>query len=218
MSDDEAIELVVKPESNPYLLDTLNVWTHSPLMRTLNHSHYVFQKKISHTADSQDQRHRTVPASRPLLTRVHTREPDYITPEVIENNSEAKAIYDETMQKLWDAKNQLVDSGVPAEFACYLLPNATAIRFTQSGSLLNLMHKWRLRTCFLAQREIYDRSVDELAQVAAVHPRLTKYLGPPCVFNKGLVSFGEPQGPCPEGARWCGINVWNNFPKVKRPF
>ncbi len=38
-------------------------------MRTLDHAHYTFRKKLSHSADSQDQRHRMVPGSRPLLSR-----------------------------------------------------------------------------------------------------------------------------------------------------
>jgi hypothetical protein len=42
-------------------------------MRALQHANYTFAKKISHTADSQDQRHRMVPGSRPLLTLADTR-------------------------------------------------------------------------------------------------------------------------------------------------
>jgi len=218
MTDAEAIDLAVNPAKNPHLLDTLNAWGHSPLTRALNHAQYTFRKKISHTADSQDQRHRTVPGSRPLLTRVHTRRPDFITPPVVHQNPTAHERYVEAMEDLWSAKEELIGMGVSAEFACYLLPNATAIRFTQSGSLLNLMHKWRLRTCFLAQEEIYDASMDELSQVRSVHPNLSRHIGPPCVFRKGLVEEDPLIGPCPEGPRWCGIDVWRNFPNVKRPF
>ena len=52
---------------------TLNVGVHSPMMRALQHANFTFAKKISHTADSQDQRHRMVPGSRPLLTLCDTR-------------------------------------------------------------------------------------------------------------------------------------------------
>ena len=64
MSDDEAIDRVMNPARNRYRLDVLNVSYHSPLMRSLHHATYVFEKRLSHTADSQDQRHRMVPASR----------------------------------------------------------------------------------------------------------------------------------------------------------
>ena len=69
LDDATALALALDPAQNRYRLDTLNVGVHSPLMRALNHAHYTFRKKLSHTADSQDQRHRMVPGSRPLLTR-----------------------------------------------------------------------------------------------------------------------------------------------------
>lgn len=219
LSDDEAIALVMDPARNPHHTDTLNTWTHSPVMRALNHTSYTFKKRLTHTADSQDQRHRTVPATRPLLSRVHTTFPDYHTPESIARNEEAKAVYDAAMQTLWDAKNHLVASGVPAEKAVYLLPNAVHVRFTATGNLLGFLHKWRLRTCFNAQREIYDHSMEERAQVAAVHPRLGAHIGPPCMLRVHDKSAWEPlEGPCPEGKQWCGVKVWTNFPDVKRPF
>lgn len=218
LPDDAAIDLVLDPGKNPHLLDTLNTWTHSPLLRCLNHVNYTFKKRISHAADSQDQRHRTVPASRPLLTRVHTREPDYLTPEIVLHNGEAKSVYDATMAHLWEAKNALLDLGASPESAVYILPNATAVRYTQTGSLLNLLHKWRMRTCFLAQDEIYRASMEELAQVVEVHPRLARHIGPPCYFRRDFPDAWKPlEGPCPEGPRWCGVRVWNNFPKVRRP-
>ena len=170
MTDDEALERVMNPASNPYRLDILNVSYHSPLMRALHHAHYVFEKRLSHTADSQDQRHRMVPASRPLMTFADTVEPDYITPRLIAANPRARAVYDCSMREAWTAKNRLLELGVPLEFALYVLPNAKTLRFVESGSLLALLHKWTLRTCFNAQEEIYLASMDEVEQVRAVHP------------------------------------------------
>ncbi|EKD64245.1 MAG: hypothetical protein ACD_51C00042G0003 [uncultured bacterium] len=216
-STDEIIEEILNPQKNPYLLDTLNNWAHSPVMRSLNNVNYVFKKRLSHTADSQDQRHRMTPACRPLLSKVHTSRPDYYTPSVIEKNSEVSALYKETMDMLWEAKNNLIEMGVPAGDACYLLPNAVNVRFIQNGSFLNFLHKWRLRLCFNAQLEIYEASRDELDAVTAVHPRLAKHIGPPC-FNRRFGTYTGKEGPCPEGPRWCGITVWKGWPKVKRPF
>jgi hypothetical protein len=53
----------------------MNVSYHSPMMRGLHHATYTFAKRLSHTADSQDQRHRMVPASRPLMTFADTWRP-----------------------------------------------------------------------------------------------------------------------------------------------
>ena len=137
-------------------------------MRALHHATYVFEKRLSHTADSQDQRHRMVPASRPLMTFADTSQPDYITPRLIAANPRARAVYDCAMREAWAAKNRLLELGVPLEFALYVLPNAKTLRFVESGSLLALLHKWTLRTCFNAQEEIYLASMDEIEQVRAV--------------------------------------------------
>jgi thymidylate synthase ThyX len=211
MSDDEAIDRVMNPARNKYRLEVLNVSHHSPLMRALNHATYVFEKRLSHTADSQDQRHRMVPASRPLMTFADTAQPDYITPRLIEANPRAKAVYDESMREAWEAKNRLLALGVPLEFALYILPNAKTLRFVESGSLLALLHKWTLRTCFNAQEEIYLASMDELEQVRAAHPRIGRHIGPPCVIRNGLIS---PR--CTEGTHFCGVPVWRDFPAVVR--
>jgi thymidylate synthase ThyX len=211
MTDEEALERVMNPAANRYRLDILNVSYHSPLMRALHHANYVFEKRLSHTADSQDQRHRMVPASRPLMTFADTSEPDYITPRLIAANPRARAAYDCAMRDAWTAKNRLLELGVPLEFALYVLPNAKTLRFVESGSLLALLHKWTLRTCFNAQEEIYLASMDEIEQVRAVHPRLGRYIGPPCVIRNGLVS---PR--CTEGTHFCGVPVWRDFPAAVR--
>jgi thymidylate synthase ThyX len=211
MPDDEALDCVMNPARNRYRLDIMNVSHHSPLMRALHHATYVFEKRLSHTADSQDQRHRMVPASRPLMTFSDTTRPDYITPRLIASNPRARLVYDEAMADAWTAKNRLLALGVPLEFALYVLPNAKTLRFIESGSLLALLHKWTLRTCFNAQEEIYLASMDEIEAVRALHPRIGRHIGPPCVIRNGLIS---PR--CTEGTHFCGVPVWKSFPAVVR--
>jgi thymidylate synthase ThyX len=210
-SDAEALDRLLNPARNLYRLETLNVGVHAPMMRALQHANYTFAKKISHTADSQDQRHRMVPGSRPLLTLADTREPDYITPILLANNPRAKELYDRAIHDAWSAKNQLLDRGVPLEIALYVLPNAKSIRLYESGSLLHLLHKWTMRTCFNAQEEIYQASMDEIAQLRAVHPELTRYIGPPCHLRAGITT-----PICTEGSHFCGVKVWLDFPNISR--
>ena len=123
----------------------------------------MFEKRLSHTADSQDQRHRMVPASRPLMTfadtaaaRLHHAAADRREPAARRRSTTRRC------SEAWDAKNRLLALGVPLEFALYVLPNAKTLRFVESGSLLALLHKWTLRTCFNAQEEIYLASMDEI--------------------------------------------------------
>lgn len=204
LSDDEAIALVLDPRRNPYFGEALNVTTLSKLTRALVHPRYTFRKKLSHTADSQDQRHRMTPGSRPMLTAYLTEEPDYITPALVREDRAAQQLYDETMARTWDAINALRQLGVSPEYAAYLLPNAVSIRFTESADLLNLHHKLRMRLCYNAQEEIFSASLDEAQQIAEVNPRIGRYLGAPCTLRHaaGVKPF------CPEGDRFCGVPVW----------
>jgi len=210
-SDDEAIDRLFNPARNPYRLETLNIGVHAPVMRALQHANFTFAKKISHTADSQDQRHRMVPGSRPLLTLTDTHTPDFLTPMLIAENARAREVYERAMVDAWAAKNELVDRGTPREIALYLLPNAKAIRLVETGSLLHLLHKWTMRTCFNAQEEIYQASMEEVEQVRAAFPSLGRYLGPPCYIRAGITT-----PICTEGSHFCGVKVWQDFPKIER--
>jgi thymidylate synthase ThyX len=209
--DAEALDRILNPARNPYRRETLDVGVHAPMMRALDHAHFTFAKKISHTADSQDQRHRMVPASRPLLTLADTRSSDYVTPMLVRENPRALEIYQRAMEEAWAAKNELLDRGVPREFALYLLPNAKAIRLVESGSLLHLLHKWTMRTCFNAQEEIYQASIEEVEQVRDAFPELGRYIGPPCYLRAGI---STPI--CTEGSHFCGVKVWLTFPHIER--
>jgi thymidylate synthase ThyX len=211
LPDAQALERVLDPSQNRYRLETLQLSVHSPLARALHHSTYTFLKRLSHTADSQDQRHRTVPASRPLMTLTDTFRPDYVTPPLIAANARALEVYSRAMDRAWAAKTRLLEMGVPLEAAVYLLPNAKALRFHETGGLLYLAHKWVMRTCLNAQEEIYRASMEELAQVRSVHPRLAHHMGPPCVLRHGRTT-----PTCTEGEHFCGVPVWRSFPDVER--
>ena len=206
LSDEAALEKVLSPRQNRYLGESLVLTTVSKLTRALSHAHYTFQKKLSHTADSQDQRHRMTPASRPVLhAQFVAGEVDAIVPELIESVPEAKQLFFDTLRVCWRSIEQLIDAGVSQEMALYLLPNAFPIRFHESGELLHFHHKWVHRLCYTAQEEIWRASVEEVLQVKGVHPQLTHHIQPPCTLRKaaGLTPF------CPEGPRYCGVAVWN---------
>ncbi len=205
LSDDEAIALAVSPARNRILGQALNLTTMDKLARAMHHGAYTFRKKLSHTADSQDQRHRMTPASRPILAAHSSGAPDFVTPSLVRQDPIVEARYAEMMVRIWERIGRLRRMGVSEEYALYLLPNAVAVRFTESSDLLNLRHKHVMRLCYLAQEEIWQASVDEATQVRAVHPRLGRTLLPPCGVRKeaGTTPW------CPEGARFCGLPVWN---------
>lgn len=205
MSDRDAIDAVMNPSKNPYFSESLNLTSLSKLTRTMVHPHFTFKKKLSHTADSQDQRHRMTPASRPVLARqVVTAQPDYLVPDVIAQTPQAKELYDATMKRVWADISRLINDGVSYEFAMYLLPNAFPIRFEESGDLLSFHHKWTKRLCYTAQEEIWRSCKEEVLQIQEVCPTVASFLGAPCTLRKagGVKPF------CPEGDRFCGVRVW----------
>ena len=204
LSDDDAIALALDPASNRLFGEALNLTEHSKLSRALHHPAYTFRKKLSHTADSQDQRHRMTPASRPILSAYLTDEPDYITPKLLQGTGGAEQIFKTVMQQTWEAIRELRGLGVPDEFRAYLLPSAVALRFTESADLAALRHKLAMRLCFNAQEEIWQASVDEALQIREVESRIGRWLLPPC----GHRVRADAKPICPEGERFCGVLVW----------
>jgi thymidylate synthase ThyX len=204
LPDREAVELALSPARNPHLSGALNLTTISRLSRALYHAHYTFYKKLSHTADSQNQRHRMTPAARPLVSLLLGPAPDYVTPELVRQDETARRFYDETMARVWERIVRLKRLGVSDEFRAYLLPTAVSVRLVESADLLNLRHKLAMRLCYNAQHEIWRASLDEARQVRAVNPTIGQYLLPPCTLR----ALASQRPYCPEGKRYCGARVW----------
>ncbi len=208
LSDEDALAQVLDPTRNPYLGHPLFLGMQSKLMQTMSHVPFTWAKRISMAEDAQNQRHRGTAGSRPALLTWHSREPDVIVPWAIRQNPAALAEYDATIRALTDARNALLERGMPPEAAFYLIPNAQRIRFYESGTLLDYYWKWVKRLCYDAQREIFETAVDEVAQVREVLPIIGRYVdGPPCVMR----SRAGTAPICPEGERFCGIPVWRNY-------
>ena len=141
LDDQQAIRWVLDSSRNHLLGDALNLSLHSKLMRAGQHVHYTFRKKLSHTADSQDQRHRMTPGSRPILFAHVMDQPDTVDPLLIreaeaDGTPAGAAIglgYRESLARSYEAVARLVALGVEPEMAAYLLPNAHAVRFMETG-------------------------------------------------------------------------------------
>lgn len=206
LNDEEAIRQVLDPSKNTILGETMVLTSQSKLSRAMHNVHYTFRKKLSHAADSQDQRHRMTPGSRPILHRqLDPATPDYITPLIVAKAiGEASDLYHASIRRTWESYQKLLEMGAKQEFAEYILPNATTVRFTESADLLSLHHKHAMRLCYNAQEEIWRASVDEAEQIRQVHPLIGKYLLPPC----GLRDLAHVRPICPEGTRYCGVKVW----------
>ena len=207
IAEEEAVAMLLDPAKNRYLGESLNLTTLDKASRALEMVQFTFRKKLSHSADSQAQRHRMTPGARPLLTQqMVPGEPDYVEPMILSHElaGPARELFRDEMARIWDDIAALHQEGVSEEAWQYLLPNAVSVRFTETGSLLDQHHKWTTRLCFNAQEEIWRATYDEVADVNAHSPTIGQYLLPPC----GLRDRAGQRPTCPEGERFCGIVVW----------
>lgn len=207
LSDEAAVGLLLDPRDNPVFGESLSLLTLGKASRALEMVQLTFQRKISHAADSQAQRHRMTPGARPVLwTQVIPGEADFVLPVILEepDAERARHVYENEMRDVANDVLHFHEAGVPPEAWQYLLPNAVPVRYTETGSLLDQHHKWTTRLCYNAQEEIWRAAKDEVEQVAQRAPTLMEHMLPPCGqrCRAGVAPW------CPEGERFCGQPVW----------
>ncbi len=207
LSNQAALDMLLSPLKNNYLGQSLNLLSLSKLGRALDMVHFSFVKKMSHAADSQAQRHRMIPGMRAIFSRtINLETPDYITPQLFHHElaKRAKDLYDRVHEQTWEDARWLHKEGASAEALQYIFTNAYPIRYTDSGTLMDHLHKWTTRLCYNAQEEIWAATIDEVMAVRMKAPLIGKYLLPPC----GLRQLSGHSPICPEGDRFCGVPVW----------
>lgn len=118
-----------------------------------------------------------------------------VEPRSLAANSEADAIFKQSIELLQQNYEKLLSLGMPAEDARYILPNAAATALVVTMNARSLMHFFELRCCTRAQWEIRYVAQEMLRQVKEVAPLLFANAGAPCA-KKGF---------CPEGKMSCGI-------------
>lgn len=207
LNDLQALEIVLSAEKNTYLKESLNLLSLSKLAKSLDMVQLSFMKKLSHTADSQAQRHRMISAIKPIFSRtICFTKPDYITPDIFKYDEakKAKQLYDDVQEQTIKLAKKLYENNACPESIQYVLTNAHPIRYSESGSLMDYLHKWKSRLCYNAQEEIWHNTKDEVTDMAGLFPEITRYILPPC----GLRNMSQQTPICPEGTRFCGVPVW----------
>ena len=205
ISDNRTLRLLLDPAKNSFLSDVYEIGMLDPLTASLRQINLTYETKLSHTADSQRQRHRRTPGATPPIDALYDGHMDYITPLIIRENWELLERYEEVMSMVYQNVERAIDSGISKEWALLLLPNAHAIRVTESGDLFDWVHRWKQRLCYLAQEEIFFISVEQAAQALSIYPEAKNLFLAPCGVRQ---SAGEKPR-CPEGNRWCGKPVWD---------
>ena len=105
---------------------------------------------------------------------------DYVTPASVAKDEQAQKIYAEAIRAIKEAYAGLLQSGIPAEDARMLLPNACCTEICVKMNLRELIHFCNERLCSCAQWEIRAMAREMVREVVAVAPELKEFLVPKC--------------------------------------
>ncbi len=189
-SSKPASEIMGGIDSERILSKVVGMGHHS----VVEHATFTFSVEgVSRALTHQLVRHRIASFSQQSQRYVSLKDPSYVRPHTVENNPDASKIFDETMDRIWEAYRALEEMGVPAEDARYLLPNGCTTNIVVTMNARELLHFFSLRCCGRAQWEIREMAEKMLALCVEVSPAIFSDAGPPCM-----------RGPCPEGKLSCG--------------
>lgn len=173
----------------------------------LEHASFSFGVEgISRACSHQLVRHRLASYSQQSQRYVSHREQfSAVTPPSIAARPELQQRYREALRQAHAAYQELVDAGIPAEDARFVLPNAAETKIVVTMNARELWHFFNLRCCRRAQWEIRELAMRMLAEARRAAPALFAEAGPGCL-----------QGACPEGAMSCGAmaEVRDEFRKL----
>ena len=170
---------------------------------TLEHASYTFAiDGVSRALTHQLVRHRIASFNQQSQRYVKfTDGVAVVKPESVAASPEKEAVFDEAVEACVSAYRKLLDAGVPAEDARYLLPNAAESKIVVTMNVRELLHFFSLRCCNRAQWEIREMAHRMLELARPTAPFVFADAGAPCV-----------RGACPEGKMTCG----NPYPRVTR--
>ncbi|GAI98152.1 unnamed protein product, partial [marine sediment metagenome] len=163
-------------------------------LSTIEHICFTFAiEGVSRALTHQLVRHRVASYNQQSQRYVSFKDNfEYIVPPEIEKNNDIRKKYDSLIGEIHDMYRELLDSGIEAEDARYLLPNAAETKIIVTMNGRELLHFFTVRCCNRAQWEIREMAINMLKQVKKVAPVVFETAGPNCL-----------RGPCPEGKFKC---------------
>lgn len=161
----------------------------------LEHASFTFGiEGISRVTSHQLVRHRLASYSQQSQRYVsHTERFEAVVPPSISQRPAMLARFEAQLAALHQAYGEMVEAGIPAEDARYILPNATETKLMVTMNARELRHFFQLRCCERAQWEIRAMAVAMLKVVKPLAPTIFREAGPGCLA-----------GTCPEGTLTCG--------------
>lgn len=151
---------------------------------TIEHCQYVFTiSGVSRACTHQLVRHRHMSFSQKSQRYVvEEGQFEYITPATVVKSG-LQDEYDAMMVQIADFYEKMIQKGIPAEDARFMLPNATTSSLVASMNLREMIHVANLRLCTNAQHEIRKLVKEICALVVEKEPWLKEYLVPKCEKN-----------------------------------
>lgn len=169
----------------------------------LEHASYTFAVDgVSRAMTHQLVRHRLASYNQQSQRYVtYAEEPCFIVPPSVEANAAVADLFAAATSGAFEAYRALIQAGVPAEDARYVLPNATETKIVITMNVRELLHFFELRCCKRAQWEIRELALRMLELAEPTAPYIFMDAGASC-----------RRGPCREGAMTCG----EPYPKAPR--
>jgi thymidylate synthase (FAD) len=119
---------------------------------------------------------------------------NYVMPPSIKENARAKKEFDETLKRISEAYQNLLQIGISKEDARFILPNAAKTNIMVTMNARELRHFFNVRCCARAQWEMREAATEMLRQVKKATPALFENAGPTCV-ERGYCTEGKMRPP-----------------------
>ena len=144
------------------------------------HSDITFKVTCSRACSHQLVRHRTGKFTQRSQRYCKEDGFDYYTPQSIANDRQALEIYNEVIHNIQANYKWLLDMGVEAEDARYILPNACETTIFITMDFRNFFHFLNERLCTRAQKEIRDIAKEMARLAVEACPIIKSYCVPKC--------------------------------------
>ena len=168
----------------PKATDSVDILPFSPLSMDNNVDHVRTEVELSCATMGEDQRHRSIHRSRPVLTGAF-----YVPPLVRMGGLEAEAL---AYMKEYANLRKILS----AELMTTIAPYGVMAKYQKEAPLNALIHEQEKRLCWCAQEEISEIARQLKTQLQQIYPAVADRLAPPCW-----------KGGCREGVRFCGRQV-----------
>ncbi len=164
-------------------------------LSVLEHASFTFGiEGISRVTTHQLVRHRIASFSQQSQRYVSHREMfDVVVPPTVGKNPLMAERFLDQVREIHRLYGEMVEAGIPAEDARYLLPNATETKIIVTMNARELLHFFQLRCCERAQWEIREMAIGMLRLARRAAPAIFRNAGPGCLGGR-----------CPEGDMTCG--------------